>query len=141
MALKLSSGTPAKFGLVSLLFLAPFALAKDIPVKLTGAQEVPAVSSAAAGTGTLSIGEDKSVKGSVTTTGVEGTAAHIHLGATGKNGPPIIALVKSGDNHWSVPANSQLTDEQYKSFKNGELYVNVHSAAHPGGEIRAQLQP
>ena len=141
MALKMSSGTPAKFGLVSLLFLAPFALAKDIPVKLTGAQEVPAVSSAAAGTGTLSIGEDKSVKGSVTTTGVEGTAAHIHLGATGKNGPPIIALVKSGDNHWSVPANSQLTDEQYKSFKNGELYVNVHSAAHPGGEIRAQLQP
>jgi hypothetical protein len=141
MALKLSSGTPAKFGLVSLLFLAPFALAKDIPVKLTGAQEVPAVSSAAAGTGTLSIGEDKSVKGSVTTTGIEGTAAHIHLGATGKNGPPIIALVKSGDNHWSVPANSQLTDEQYKSFKNGELYVNVHSAAHPGGEIRAQLQP
>jgi hypothetical protein len=141
MALKLSSGTPAKFGLVSLLFLAPFALAKDIPVKLTGAQEVPAVSSAAAGTGTQSIGEDKSVKGSVTTTGVEGTAAHIHLGATGKNGPPIIALVKSGDNHWSVPANSQLTDEQYKSFKNGELYVNVHSAAHPGGEIRAQLQP
>jgi hypothetical protein len=141
MALKLSSGTPAKFGLVSLLFLAPFALAKDIPVKLTGAQEVPAVSSAAAGTGTLSIGEDKSVKGSVTTTGIEGTAAHIHLGATGKNGPPIIPLVKSGDNHWSVPANSQLTDEQYKSFKSGELYVNVHSAAHPGGEIRAQLQP
>ena len=141
MALKLSSGTAAKFGLVSLLFLAPFALAKDIPVKLTGAREVPAVSSAAAGTGTVSIGEDKSVKGSVTTTGVEGTAAHIHLGATGKNGPPIIALVKSGDNHWSVPANSQLTDEQYKSFKNGELYVNVHSAAHPGGEIRAQLQP
>jgi hypothetical protein len=141
MALKMSSGTPAKFGLVSLLFLAPFALAKDIPVKLTGAQEVPAVSSAAAGTGTVSIGEDKSVKGSVTTTGIEGTAAHIHLGATGKNGPPIIALVKSGDNHWSVPANSQLTDEQYKSFKNGELYVNVHSAAHPGGEIRAQLQP
>ena len=141
MALKMSSGTPAKFGLVSLLFLAPFALAKDIPVKLTGAQEVPAVSSAAAGTGTVSIGEDKSVKGSVTTTGIEGTAAHIHLGATGKNGPPIIALVNSGDNHWSVPANSQLTDDQYKSFKNGELYVNVHSAAHPGGEIRAQLQP
>lgn len=141
MALKLSSGTATKLGLVSLLFLAPFAPAKDVAVKLTGAQEVPAVASTASGTGTLSIGEDKSVKGSVTTTGIEGTMAHIHLAAPGKNGPPIISLEKSGDNVWSVPANSRLTDEQYNSFKKGELYVNVHSAAHPGGELRAQLQP
>jgi hypothetical protein len=34
-----------------------------------------------------------------------------------------------------------LTDAQYKSYKAGELYVNVHSDAYKGGEIRGQLMP
>jgi hypothetical protein len=35
----------------------------------------------------------------------------------------------------------KLTDAQYKAFKAGDLYVNVHSAQHQGGEIRGQLKP
>ena len=38
---------------------------------------------------------------------------------------------------WSVPAGSKLTEEQMASFKAGNLYVNVHSAEHKPGEIRA----
>ena len=38
-------------------------------------------------------------------------------------------------------AGAKLTDAQYDSFKAGNLYVNVHSAANKGGEIRAQLKP
>jgi hypothetical protein len=121
--------------------LISIAMAKDVAVKLSGAQEVPAVTSTATGTGTITVGEDKSVKGSVTTVGIQGSMAHIHMAAVGKNGPAVITLSKTGDNLWSVPEGSKLTDEQYKSFKNGELYINVHSAAHPGGEIRAQLKP
>ena len=40
-----------------------------------------------------------------------------------------------------VPAGSKLTDAQLASLKAGNLYVNVHSAEHKPGEIRAQLKP
>jgi CHRD domain len=68
-------------------------------------------------------------------------AAHIHQGAMGQNGPVIVPLTKTSDNVWSVPAGTKLTDAQYEAFKAGNLYVNVHSAAHKDGEIRAQLKP
>ena len=117
------------------------AQAADVKVKLTGDQEVPAVTTAATGAGTIVIKDDKSVSGSIKTTGIEGTVAHIHLAEPGKNGPPIITLTKNADNTWSVPEASKLTDDQYKAFKDGNLYVNVHSAEHKGGEIRTQLKP
>ena len=117
------------------------ALGADIAVKLTGDQEVPPVVSGAIGTGTIVIKDDKTVSGSIKTTGIDGIMAHIHLAAPGKNGPPIITLTKTADNTGSVPAGSVLTDDQYRSFKDGNLYVNVHSAEHKGGEIRTQLKP
>jgi hypothetical protein len=115
--------------------------AADVAVKLTGAQEVPAIMTDAQGSGTITIGNDMAVSGSITTTGIMGTVAHIHMAEMGKNGPVIIALTKTSDNVWSVPAGSKLTDEQYAAFKAGNLYVNVHSDAHKPGEIRAQLKP
>jgi hypothetical protein len=114
--------------------------AADIKVALTGDQEVPPTKSTGTGTGTIAVGTDKSVSGSVTTTGIAGTAALIHDAATGVNGPVIIPLTKSGDTY-TVPAGAKLTDAQYASFKAGNLYVNAHTAANPGGEIRAQLKP
>lgn len=125
----------------ALTLTAGLALASDVKVKLTGAEEVPPVTTAATGTGTITIGDDKSVKGSVKTTGIEGTAAHIHTGALGKNGPPVITLTKGADGTWEIPAGAVLTDAQVATYKAGELYVNVHSAANKGGEIRAQLKP
>jgi CHRD domain len=115
--------------------------AVETKVTLSGDEEVPPVSTSASGTGTITVGSDKSVSGSIATSGVEGTAAHIHLGAPGRNGPPIITLTKTSENVWSAPAGAALTDEQYQSYKAGELYVNVHSAANKPGEIRAQLKP
>jgi len=117
------------------------ASAKDVAVSLTGDQEVPAVTSSAKGEGKIKVGDDKSVSGSIKTSGVTGVAAHIHEAPAGKNGPPVITLEKKGDNEWAVPAGSKLTDAQYDSFKAGNLYVNVHSAEHKSGEIRTQLKP
>lgn len=132
-----------------LAFLVPLALAacagmmpggNSIKVNLTGNEEVPPLSVAGSGSGAISIGADGSVAGSVTTTGVEGTMAHIHMGARGANGPVIVPLTKSGDTY-SVPAGAKLNEAQMQAFKAGNLYVNVHTARNKGGEVRGQLQP
>jgi hypothetical protein len=109
-------------------------------VHLTGAEEVPPVSTSASGEGSFKVAKDGSVTGSVTTTGIAGTAAHIHRGAKGQNGPVIVPLTKSGDTY-TAPAGAKLSDADLQAYKNGDLYVNVHSAAHKGGEIRDQLKP
>jgi hypothetical protein len=109
-------------------------------VDLTGAEEVPPVSTSAKGDGRFTIGSDGAVKGSVTTTGVQGTAAHIHQGAKGQNGPVIVPLTKNGDTY-TAPDGAKLNEAQMSAYKAGNLYVNVHSAANKGGEIRGQLQP
>jgi hypothetical protein len=126
---------------IALALGAGVAVAKDVKLSLTGSEETPPVTTSATATGTLEIAKDKSVSGVIKTSGIDGTAAHIHVGAPGQSGPPIITLVKGADGTWSVPPDSKLTDEQYASFKSGNLYVNVHSAEHKPGEIRAQLEP
>ena len=126
---------------VALVAIGGAALAADLKLRLTGAEETPPVTTSASGTGTITIAADKTVSGTVKTVGIEGTVAHIHVGAPGQSGPPIITLNKGADGAWSVPTGSKLTDDQYASFKAGNLYVNVHSAEHKAGEIRGQLKP
>jgi hypothetical protein len=111
-----------------------------VSVKLSGGEEVPPVQASGSGSGTIRVNADGTVSGSVTTTGVEGTMAHIHQGAKGQNGPVIIPLTKSGDTY-TVPAGAKLNEAQMKAFKEGNLYVNVHTARNKGGEVRGQLQP
>ena len=111
-----------------------------VSLALTGSEEVPPISVSGSGSGSFTIGADGSVTGSVTTMGVSGTAAHIHQGARGQNGPVIIPLTKDG-NTYTAPAGAKLTEAQLQAFKEGNLYVNVHTAQNKGGEVRAQLQP
>jgi hypothetical protein len=111
-----------------------------ISVTLSGAEEVPPVKTEGSGSGSFRVAEDGAITGSVTTKGVPGTMAHIHQGAKGKNGPVIVPLTKNGDTY-SVPEGRKLTEAQMKALKEGGLYVNVHTAKHKGGEVRAQLQP
>ena len=112
-----------------------------VQVTLSGANEVPPVATSASGSGTIMVGADTSVSGSVTPTGIVGMAAHLHTGAAGKNGPVAIGMSKNGDNGWVIPAGAKFTDAQYAAYKAGDTYVNVHSAANKGGEIRGQLRP
>lgn len=117
------------------------ASAQLMQVVLSGAQEVPPISTQASANGTISVGADLSISGSVSTTGVEGTMAHIHKAPAGQNGPVVVPMVKTADNIWSIPAGAKLTEAQFQDLKDGNLYINVHSAAHKGGEVRGQLKP
>lgn len=127
--------------IVALALALPGAAAFAADLKLSGDNEVPPVKTTASGSGKITVADDGSVSGSVKTTGIEATAAHIHVGAASANGPVIVPLTKTADGEWSVPPGAKLTDEQMKRYKAGELYVNVHSEAHKGGELRAPLKP
>src|SRR3546814_5662377 len=73
-------------GFAAGLLAAGYAGAAQVQVTLSGGQDVPAVTTKAAGTGSITVGDDKSVSGSVTTSGVVRTMAHIHQAAAGENG-------------------------------------------------------
>lgn len=126
---------------IALLLLASINLHAQQPmaIMLKGAAEVPVVKTAATGTGQITVLADQTVGGSIKTTGLVSTVAHIHEGASGQSGPPIITLTRTANDSFVVPADARLTDAQYARFKAGELYVNVHSALHPNGEIRGQM--
>ena len=122
------------------------------PARLSGSQEVPPVGGNASGsTGiydfptkcTASTTSNSCIKiyGTVTTSGVVGTAAQIHRGKPGQNGPVITTLIKTGENTWGVPDRTFLSDSDFGGYNDGELYVNVHSADNPNGAIRGQLVP
>lgn len=108
---------------------------------LSGAQENPSVTTQAAGTGVFQFNDlTGAVTGTVTTFGLTGTAAHIHEGAVGVNGAVIVPLTQTGTSGvWTVPTGSFLSGPQLESLRSGNLYMNVHSAANPGGDIRAQI--
>jgi len=112
----------------------------EAPVRLTGDDEVPPIRSEGTGTGTVAVARDRSVTATVSTTGILGTEAHIHEGARGSNGPAIIALTRSGD-AFVAPRDARLSEEQLANFMAGNLYINVHTAANPLGEIRGQVTP
>ena len=117
------------------------AFAEKMKATLNGKSEVPANTSA--GTGTADIDYDaasKKLSWKVTYSGLSGpaTAAHFHGPAeAGKNAGVAVPIA----NIASSPAegSATLTDAQAADLLGGKLYVNIHTAANPGGEIRGQV--
>ena len=108
-------------------------------IALSGKNEVPPHDSNATGTATVRVGSDRSVTVNISVSGMTPTAAHIHQGAAGVNGPVIVPLDKTGDNTFASKADAKMTEAQYEAYRAGNTYLNVHSAKYPAGEIRAQL--
>ncbi len=109
--------------------------------KLTAAEEVPAQvvkNTKASGSFTLDV---TGTKGTFVLkfSGLTGpaTAAHIHLGGMGKSGPVVVPLC--GPCKSPVKGTVTFPASLLKDLKTHKLYVNVHTAKNPNGEIRGQL--
>lgn len=131
----------ARVAPLALLLLSANLYAEHQPmsISLNGSSEVPPVETSATGMGEIAVLPDRTVNGSIKVSGLDPTMAHIHEGAPGKNGPAIITLTKTANDSFAVPADARLTEAQYASYMAGNLYVNVHSAKYPDGELRGQL--
>ncbi len=110
---------------------------------LTGLQEVPGVVTGGAGTCTITLDD---VTGSVSVTGSfsgltsNATAAHIHgLAAPGANAGIVVGLVETGGTSGNVSGGGILTPAEITGMLSGLTYVNVHTTANGGGEIRGQV--
>jgi hypothetical protein len=117
------------------------AFAEKLKATLDGASEVPANTSA--GKGTADIDYDaasKKLTWKLTYSGLTGpaTAAHFHGPAeAGKNAGVAVAI--PGATASPAEGSATLTDAQAADLLAGKYYVNVHTAANPGGEIRGQV--
>ncbi len=144
------------FGVIGLLALtAPAVLAANPPTAafggtVDGAQEVPPVVTAATGKATVVISADNSTIWYVVEYGgLSGAlaAAHIHVGAAGASGGVILPLVASASPMVGTLTTTNFTPsgaittfaEAVAAIKAGGTYVNLHTAANPGGEIRGQV--
>ena len=131
----------ASLALAATLAFAGPAFADKMKAALDGKSQVPANTSA--GTGTADIDYDaasKKLSWKLTYSGLSGpaTAAHFHgPAAAGANAGVAVAIPNATSS--PVEGSATLTDEQAADLMAGKLYINVHTAANPGGEIRGQV--
>jgi CHRD domain len=135
-----------------------FAAEKSFKAKLTGNDEVPSVKTKAKGEVKFKLSSDgKELSYKLDVKNIENpTAAHIHRGMKGKNGPPVVNLFTgpkkegkfSGELSMGTITAKDLSgdlmgkslDDLVKLIKSGDIYVNVHTDANPDGAIRGQLK-
>lgn len=67
------------------------------------------------------------------------TAAHIHEGGKGKNGPPVITLELAADDGEDVCVDVAPELIRKIARNPSRYYVNVHTSAFPAGAVRGQL--
>ena len=136
-----------------------FAAGGTFDARLTGDGEVPPVETGGSGYVAVEISEDDaSIDYRLYVNGLDAvTMAHIHVGAPGENGPPLVFLL--GPEDPGVTADGLLAEgtvtesdllpmtgvdtfaQLVELIRTGEAYVNVHTEGNPNGEIRGQLVP
>lgn len=134
-----------------------FAAEKSFKSILSGSESVPAVETMARGDATFTVIKDeKALSYYVTVSDIENvTAAHIHLGKKGENGPPVALITndkKAGKFSGTLaegtitkkdlmgPMMGKSVEDLIKKIKKGDAYLNVHTDKYPNGEIRGQIK-
>jgi len=125
---------------------------------LSGQDEVPAVQTSATGQGEFTVPANGTMKYRVNVTGItNASAAHIHMAKAGENGDVIADLLNTptskdkdtaygmifrgnlSDSSLKGPMQGKTLDDLAAAMDSGDVYVNVHTAEHPDGEIRGQV--
>jgi hypothetical protein len=129
---------------------------QQFKAKLKGENEVPPVTTDAQGKVKLKV-KESNIKYKLNITGItDATMAHIHQGKSGENGEPVVDLLANGNKQQTsngLFVNGSIVDSNLigtmkgkslsdlvSSINDGNNYVNVHTQAHPDGEIRGQLE-
>lgn len=138
-----------RFTLAALTCAAAFALATpsmaamvNLKAELKASNEVPPNSSK--GTGEVAATYDtasKKLSWKGTYSGLTGpaTAAHFHAGEPGKNGGVVVPIFQGAMAKSPFEGSKTLTAAQASDLMAGKWYVNIHTAANKGGEIRGQV--
>ena len=135
-----------------------FATVAGFSVQLSGSEEVPPVDTKATGSAEFTAPHFDNMGYSVNVSNmIKVTAAHIHSGKTGENGPIVVTLFKtespSPESMNGILTSGNITNADLegpmagktlidlnKAMELGETYVNVHTEEHPNGEIRGQIK-
>lgn len=145
--------SPVLLGAAMSLALAPAALAAEtFTTELSGENAVPPIEVDATGEATVTISDDEqSVSWDITYSDLTGppAAGHIHHGAADENGPvmiPFDSVTETGTSGTFAASAYQGGeglpedwDGVLEAIRSGNSYVNIHTEAYPGGEIRGQL--
>ena len=116
---------------------------------LTGANEVPAVKTSASGTATFTQTSDSTLDFTIMLDSIENvTMAHLHKGAAGQDGPPVVPLFQGAFSGSGTLVSGTIKASDLKgttmtallaAIRADSIYVNVHTKAHPSGELRGQV--
>jgi CHRD domain len=119
------------------------AATKVFKATMDGSSEAPPTASTGTGTGTATLDTvSRKLTWDVTYSGLTGPAmaAHIHGPADpGKNAGVVVPL--AGSSKSPITGSKVLTPAEVSDLEAGKYYVNIHTAANKGGEIRGQLLP
>jgi len=112
--------------------------------KMNGTQETPAVSTNAVGVASFTLNKTRDTMCvTISVNGLSGaiTSAHVHNGAFGVAGGVATALPSSGTSNQikTMLTGTNVSPANIQKYMNGLMYVNVHTAANPNGEIRGQI--
>ena len=134
-----------------------FAQQQHFTAKLSGANEVPSITSAASGMAAFDLNAaGTQMKYTLNVTNINHViAAHIHMGSSTANGPIVVnlfipskatgkvdgTLAQSSINSTSLigPLKGKQMTDLLKLINGGQAYVNVHTTQNPPGEVRGQM--
>jgi hypothetical protein len=144
--MRVSTGFTAALLLVGAMALASCADTDSKTVAMTaalnGASEVPPNTSAGRGDATINLDKaTKTLSWTVSYSGLTGdaTAAHFHGPALPGANAGVVVPIGMGSVPNPIVGSKVLTDAQIADLLAGKWYVNIHTKANPGGEIRGQV--